>query len=188
MRTLRNNLGIMILTIGLLSMSLSINAQEANSTRQEKKKARKQILAANFSILDSLLTEKNFVLEADYLGNQYGNLRPVSPNVNFIKVKSNEGVLQTGYFSGMGLNGVGGVTTEGRIQSWKINKNFKNLSYNLQFSISTTLGFYDVSMFVTADNYAVATITGLTPGRLIYQGHLETVDNSRVFKGTTVMR
>jgi hypothetical protein len=122
-----------------------------------------------------LLTEKSFVLEA------------VTPNVNFIKVNSTIGVLQTGFNSSMGLNGVGGVTTEGKILSWKIHKNFKNLSYNLQFSISTTLGFYDVSMFVTSDNYAIATITGLAPGRLIYQGHLEIVDNSRVFKGTTVM-
>lgn len=187
MKRLNNNIGMVILTIGFFSMSLFINAQETKPTRQEKMEARKESLAANFNILDSLLNEKNFVLEADYLGNQYGNLIPVSPNVNFIKVNSTDGILQTGSYYSMGLNGVGGVTTEGKIQSWKVYRDFKKLSYNLRFSISTTLGFYDVSMFVTSDNHAVATITGLLPGRLIYQGHLETVGNSRVFKGTTVM-
>jgi hypothetical protein len=38
-------------------------------------------------------------------------------------------------------------------------------------------------MNVSSDNYATATITGLGPGNLTWQGHIATVGNSRIFKG-----
>jgi len=140
-------------------------------------------MASNFSILDSLLNTKNFVLEADYLQNGYGVRIPVISDLNFIQVDESNGILQTGSNFRIGYNGVGGVTAVGKIGSWKINKDFKRLSYSLRFSLLTNLGYYDIFMTVTSDNHASATITGLGRGRLTWEGHLETVNNSRVFKG-----
>ncbi len=187
MKTLERNLARVLLVTGLLSLSIISNAQDRKTARQERNEIRKAEMKANFSILDSLLNAKSFVLEAYYLSNQYGDRIQVSPNVNFIKVNTDNGVLQTGFYNSLGYNGVGGITTEGSIGSWKVNKNFKNLTYYVQFTLHTSLGIYDISLNVTSDNHAMATITGLTPGKLIYEGQLETVGNSRVFKGNTVM-
>jgi hypothetical protein len=42
-------------------------------------------------------------------------------------------------------------------------------------------------MTVSADNNAIATITGLGPGRLTWEGCLVTINNSRVFKGKNTL-
>ncbi len=183
MKTIKAISVSLLWVLGLFLLTVSSNAQEVKLSRQELKEARKAQLAANFNILDSLLKAKSFVLEADFLQNQYGDRIVVTPVLNFIKVNNDDGILQTGNNLGLGFNGVGGVTAEGSIGGWKIFKDPKKMTYNVQFSLLTQIGNYDVTMMVTADNIATATITGLGPGRLTWDGHLATVDNSRVFKG-----
>ncbi len=177
------NMTALFLVLGLLLISSYSNAQDIKLTRKERKEVRKAQMNVNFHILDSLLNERNFVLEADFLEDKYGMRLPVMSNVNFIKVNQSNSVLQTGTVSGFGYNGVGGVTAEGRIGSWDINKNVKDLSYTLRFSVLTQIGSYDVILTVNSENNASATVTGLWPGKLTWVGHLYTLDNSRVFKG-----
>jgi hypothetical protein len=169
--------------MGLFCISLNTNSQEHKLTRQELKEVRKAQLEANFRALDSLLNAKSFVLEADFLQNQYGDRIIVTPTLNFIKLNANNGILQTGSNWSMGSNNVGGVTAEGAIGKYEVYKDQKRMNFTLQFSLLTTLGHYDVLMTVMADASARATITGLGRGKLTWEGHLETIENSRVFKG-----
>ncbi len=177
-----NRLG-MILTIGLCMIANNSYSSGSKATRKDKKEARRAELLANFQVLDTLLQNKTFVIVADYLENGYGD-RIVVPNMlNFIKVDGPNAVLQTGSNYGPGYNGVGGSTAEGTIDRWSVTKNLKSLSYTVRFSLATNIGIYDVFLDLGADTYARATITGLTRGRLIYDGHLETIGNSAIFKG-----
>jgi hypothetical protein len=173
----------LFLVAGFFLTSQNISAQNEKLTRQERKEVRKAQMEANFYILDSLLNSRTFVLKADYLRNRDGVMIPVVSNLNFIKVDGTEGILQTGSNSGLGYNGVGGVTAEGSIGTWEIFKDSKKLTYTIRFSLLTNLGSYDVLMFISADNHASATIRGLSPGWLTWQGELYTIKNSRVFKG-----
>jgi hypothetical protein len=173
----------MVLTIGLCLIATNSYGSGNKLTRKEKKEARRAELLTNFQILDTLLQNKTFVIIADYLENGYGD-RIVVPNLlNFIKVDSKTAVLQTGSNYSMGYNGVGGATAEGTIDHWEVTKNFKSLSYTVRFSVVTNIGIYDVFLDLSSDTNARATITGLTMGRLIYDGHLETIGNSAIFKG-----
>ncbi len=183
MKTMKLNTAGLFLVLGLLLISSYANSQDIKLTRKERKEVRKAQMNANFHILDSLLNARNFVLEADFLEDKYGMRLPVMSNVNFIKVNQSGGVLQTGTVPGFGYNGVGGVTAEGKIGSWTVHKNVKELSYTLRFSVMTQIGSYDVIMTVNSENNASATVTGLWPGKLTWVGHLYTLDNSRVFKG-----
>jgi hypothetical protein len=183
MKTIKLNKAGLFLVLGLLLISSYADAQDVKLTRKERKEVRKAQMNANFHILDSLLNARSFVLEADFLQDKYGMRLPVMSNVNFIKVNQSNSVLQTGTVTGFGYNGVGGVTAEGKINSWTINKNVKELSYTLRFTVMTQIGTYDVLMTVNSENNASATITGLWPGKLTWVGHLYTIDNSRVFKG-----
>jgi hypothetical protein len=185
MKTQTLNLKGLFLIFGFLGIFLNANSQDVKLSRQERKEVEKAQMQANFIIMDSLFRAKSFVLEADYLMDRYGSTVPVPSNLNFVRVKSTSGILQTGSNSGYGYNGVGGVTAEGGLGSWKVYKDEKHLNYRLQFTLMTNLGIYDVSMIVSADNNATATITGLSSGKLSWKGHLATVDNSRVFKGFT---
>lgn len=162
-------------------------SQDNRLSRKDKKEARKAENYAFFQYLDTILTHKSFVLEADFIENQYGQRINVTPTLNFIRVDSLKAVLQTGSSRYLGYNGVGGVTAEGLLDRWEVTKNTKNMSYHIRFSVNTNIGFYDVMLNVTADNYARATITGLTPGRLTYTGHLRSLFDSRVYKGQNSM-
>jgi hypothetical protein len=183
MKTMKMNMVSLFLAFGFFWIFLNGNSQDIRLSRQERKEVRKAQMAANFYLIDSLLNARSFVLEADYLANKYGYMIPVVSNLNFIKVDGSNGILQTGSNTGFGYNNVGGVTTQGNISDWKITKNLKSMSFILHFNMLTNLGAFDILMTVSSDNHASATITANNPGRLTWDGHLKTIDNSRVFKG-----
>ncbi len=174
--------GLLIIS-GLIIISISGNSQDVKPDKQTKKEARKAQMAANFQVLDSLLMSGRYVLEADYLQNRYGSRISVSSNLNFIRVDGPKGVLQTGSDFRVGTNGVGGTTAEGSIGDYKITRNKKNLTCTVTFNLLTNIGAFNILLTVTSDNYASATITGTTSGRLTWDGHLINLDNSRIFKG-----
>jgi hypothetical protein len=183
MKTLILKPGGFLMMIGLFLISLNGNSQDNKPTKEELREARKAQLLMNFQSLDTLIQNKCFVLEADYLENQYGNRIPVLSNLNFIMLDSLKATLQTGSNFRAGTNGVGGATAEGRIAGLKVVKNQKNLSYFLRFSVSTDIGMYDVAMTIFSNNHATATITGLTRGKLVYDGRIQALYNSSVYKG-----
>ena len=177
------NLKKWFLAIGLLFISVYCNSQEVKLSREEKKEAKRDKEFYSFQVIDSMLQKKNFVLEADYLENQYGYRSPVMSAVNFIMVDSLRAVLQTGSNSLYGSNGVGGTTAEGSLSRLKITKDIKNLSFFLRFTVNSEIGVYDVSMTIYSNNQARATISGMTRGKLIYVGRIVTRYNSGVYKG-----
>jgi hypothetical protein len=183
MKTMKFKMVSLFWILGLLCISLNSNSQERKLSRQELKEVKKAQLEANFWALDSLLKAKSFVLEADFLQNQYGDMVNVPPMLNFIKVNETNGILQTGSNSGIGYNNVGGVTAEGAIGKYEVYKDPKRMNFTLQFSLLTNIGHFDVIMTVMANASARATISGLGPGKLTWDGHLETIENSRIFKG-----
>jgi hypothetical protein len=175
--------GSLFLTIGLCLISYNSFSQDIQLDKKEKKEARKAEALANFELLNTLLINRNFVIKADALENKYGDRIDVQSGLNFIKVDSTNAVLQTGSGNGIGYNGVGGVTAEGRINNWDIVRNYKSLSYYLHFNVETNIGVYDVSMMLGSDNHVRATITGTTPGELVYDGHIESLYRSGIYKG-----
>ena len=183
MKTSILKLESLFLAIGLFLISFSSNSQDNKLSRQEQKEARRDKQYFNFQVLDTILKNKSFVLEADFLENEFGNRRPVLSDLNFIKVDSSDVVLQTGSNYNMGFNGVGGATAEGNISNMKIVKNLKNLTFYLRFSVLTNIGIYDVIMTINSDCVARATITGLTRGKLVYDGRIKTIESSGFYKG-----
>ncbi len=183
MKTSTNNIKSFILTAGLLFIAIIANSQDIKLSKADQKIAKEDKRQYNFNVLDTILQSKNFVLEANFLENQFGFRRPVTSNLNFIKVDSTKAVLQTGNNFGVGYNGVGGITAEGSIRGLKITKNVKNLSFFIQFTVISDIGIYDVSMTINSATNARATITGLSAGELIYDGTIEPTYNSSVFKG-----
>lgn len=183
MKTLRSNIISLILITGLFWTFQNTYSQNVKLDRLERKAIKEAQRSANFYVLDSLLNARSFVLVADYLKNQYGDMVPVSSMINFIRLTGPTAVIQTGSNFSRGYNGVGGVTAEGRIGNWEIFKDPKKFTHRIRFSIISNIGHYDVSMIVSSDNRASATVSGMWRGRLTWDGHLETVNNSRVFKG-----
>jgi hypothetical protein len=184
MKNIGKYLARLFLVSGLIWITLIGFGQQAKLTKEGKKELRKKELDASYNKLDSLLNARRFVLAADFLQGRSGERIIVNSTLNFVKVKGETGVLQVGANTGVGYNGVGGVTAEGSIANWQLDKNDKNHTISVRFSISSSLGHYDVLMNVTVNNTS-ATISGLGSGSLTWTGHLESPEKSRVFQGQT---
>lgn len=169
--------------IVLFLLSFTCKSQDNNLSKVERKEARREQLNYDFQVVDSMIQNRNFVLEADFLDNGYGNRRPVNSSLNFIMVDSTRAVLQTGSNVRAGYNGVGGVTAEGNISGLKVTKNAKNKSFYIRFTVTSNIGIYDVVMTVNANKVARATISGLWRGKLVYDGRIQEISGSGAYKG-----
>ena len=186
MKTIKIKTAFLLFLAGFLAISINGNSQGVKPDKKERKEAKKTQLAANFYVQDSLLFERNFVLEADYLQNKIGEVLPVSNTLNFLKVDGARGILQTGSDYRSGYNGFGGVTVDGNIDAYKIYKDLKSLNHRVTFNLLSNLGSFNVDLNVSADNSASATITGTTSGRLTWRGHLKSLASSRAYKGAVI--
>ena len=133
-----------------------------------------------------LIDTRRFILIADFIGNNTGNRIPVNSTINFVKIDTSNCVLQVGSLNGIGYNGVGGITAEGRISSFEITPNRRGDSYTMRMSTNTSIGHYDIVLFVNAFGNADATITGITSGALRYYGRIIPIENSKVYQGRSL--
>jgi hypothetical protein len=178
---------ILLFASFFLMSNVVIQAQDNYTTGKEKKKLEKKAEEErNYITTGNLLDSMKFVLEADYLSNQRGTRVIVPTSLNFIKVDSTNAVLQIGRNTGMGNNGVGGTTAEGRISKYDVTKNDKKKTYSVRMNILSNLGSYDVFMDVLANGSARATISGTYPGKLTWEGDIVALEESRVYQGRTL--
>lgn len=152
------------------------------TTRKEKRMAK---MEKQFKMNKSLLKNRDFVLEADYLQNQYGNRHFVNSALNFVAVDGNKAVIQTGSNIGQGFNTVGGITAKGIISGWKLSENKKQKTFNVSFSVTTNIGIYDLQFMIGSSDYSTARLTGLSRGQLTFEGNVVPYRESSIYEGQT---
>jgi len=173
----------LVLTGASFAQDNKTKKETKEETAQRKKEERKAETDKQFRQTDTLLTGKRFVLEAQFLKNTRGMRIPVTSDLNFIAIDSLSGIIQIGSPQRVGYNGVGGITEEGRILSWKIVKNDKKKNFYITMTIQCKFGVYDIGMNVNCDGYAYANLTGMRYGSLGFEGNLVPREGSTVYKG-----
>ena len=176
---------IALLVLLVVSSNL-IFAQTKNDSIMSKKEKRKAKLEQQYKETKKLLDDKNFVLESDFLQSRHSVRYPVSSNLNFVKVDSSDVVIQIGSPGRFGPNGVGGVTAKGKITKWVLKEDEKRNTFYLSMNVMTPIGIYDVYMSIGSSGNAVARLTGLKPGELIFDGDLVALENSVVYEGRSL--
>jgi len=184
-----------VLIISLfLTFSLSNNAQEPqqNLTRKEKRELKKKedekIREAMAKILTVAIDSQEWVLEAISLSDKYGRSVPVNSNLNFIAIEGDEAFIQLGSNSGLGPNGVGGISVRSKITKYDVKKNDKKGTYYIQIYTSSALGSFDIRVDCSSDGQmASATVQGNGPNKVNYRGQVVPLGNSSVYKGTPVI-
>jgi hypothetical protein len=129
------------------------------------------------------------VLEANALSNKRGDRIQVSSRINFIAVDSDKITIQLASISGIGgSNGMGGVTTDGRISKYTLSKFGKDgNSYSIRIMAMTALGSYDILFTVSRLGNSDASLSGATTGgKLDYHGYLVPKHLSKVYKGMSI--
>ncbi len=163
-----------------------LSKKEFKQLQKEQKKAEKERQNAELRKVTAAMIENHrFVLEADYLGNGRGYRASVSKLLNFIALDSNQVVLQIGSPFGIGINGVGGATVEGKITKYEAKKKEgkRSTSYFVMLYITSPAGIFNVSMSVSDLGYADATVRGSFSGQIRYSGKLVPLKLSRIYKG-----
>jgi len=183
----------------MISCTLAVNAYSPEETGLDVKATRKLTKEQRIELrkiqeesmarmVDSIVETRKFVLEADYLSNQTGRRINVNSLINFIMVDSARITIQIASTTGIGgPNGMGGITTSGRISSFKINKVGRDKSnYSIRLIAMTSTGTYDIFLNISPTSHADATLSGITPGKLNYFGNIKPLTKSKVFKGMSI--
>jgi Na+-transporting methylmalonyl-CoA/oxaloacetate decarboxylase gamma subunit len=191
MKTLLTLLLAFVFVLGAFSQeeTQQLSKQEIKKLQKEQKKAEKAAEEERMAEVTSFMVhQQQFVLEADYLSDKYGQRVPVTPTINFVLVDSVTGTVQFGSAEAIGYNGVGGVTVDGRITKYEysvIGK--KEDSYSIRLVLMSSIGTYDITLMVNSQGYADASIRGNWSGQLNYHGKLVPLTLSRVYKGTPIL-
>jgi Na+-transporting methylmalonyl-CoA/oxaloacetate decarboxylase gamma subunit len=191
MKTLLTLLLAFVFVLGAFSQeeTQQLSKQEIKKLQKEQKKAEKAAEEERMAEVTSFMVhQQQFVLEADYLSDKYGQRVPVTPTINFVLVDSVTGTVQFGSAEAIGYNGVGGVTVDGRVTKYEysvIGK--KEDSYSIRLILMSSIGTYDITLMVNSQGYADASIRGNWSGQLNYHGKLVPLTLSRVYKGTPIL-
>jgi hypothetical protein len=167
----------------------TVNKEEQKQLAKEKRNAEKAQAEEKQKELTTLMLDyQRFVLEADYISGSSGQRSPVNSTLNFIIIDSTEATLQLGSPWGLGINGVGGITVDGNVTRYKVDvkETKRGESYTITLFIMTSLGTYDITMWVSQSGKADATIRGNVSGQLTYSGQLVPLGKSRVYKGSAI--
>ncbi|MBN2481422.1 MAG: DUF4251 domain-containing protein [Bacteroidales bacterium] len=167
----------------------SVDRKTARKLEREQRKLLEEVnTEATARLVDSLVHNRNFIIKANYLANQSGIRIVVDEKINFIIVDSANITIQYGSINSMlGYNGLGGITTQGTITRFEVSKTGRNKdSYSIQIHAMTSIGSYDVFVYISPNGYATATIGGNTRGKLIYYGDVSPVEGSRFYRGSTI--
>jgi hypothetical protein len=186
-----------VLLFCLSLFAIGANAQEENSvdsktsrklTRQQKIEKRKSEDEATAKMVDMMVKTRQFVLEANYLSNQYGERAIVESRLNFIAIDSNKITIQLASTTGIGgSNGMGGVTADGTITKFELKKTGRSGNmYSIQVFALTHFGSFDIFFTVSPDTNTDASIGGNWSGKLNYHGSIVPLKKSRVFKGMSI--
>ncbi|NLR90290.1 MULTISPECIES: DUF4251 domain-containing protein [Flammeovirga] len=170
----------------LTKKELKALKKEQKKKAKEQKKAERQALeeiAHNAAVV--AIDSQSFVLEANQLYDRRGRTVNVQSNINFLKVEGDVGVLQIGSAYLIGWNGVGGITVDGRISDWKVEKDEKTgrtkVSFNIMGTTLTARVIYDLD---GSGNFCNATINGVfSAGQLKMRGVLVPNNQSRTYEG-----
>jgi hypothetical protein len=163
-----------------------MNKKEIKALEKEKRQAeKKEQEEYEKKLVEYMIDNKKFVLEADYLSGSSGSRIPVNSTLNFIVIDSNKVIIQLANSWGAGYNGLGGITLDGSITKYDIHKQEgkRGVSYSLTVFIMSSLGTYDIQFWISQNGYADASISGNTSGRLNYSGKIVPLKMSRTFKG-----
>jgi len=175
----------LVLSCGLFAQNKETTKETKKEASQRKKDEKKAEIDRQYKQTTLLLEGKKFVLEAQFLKNNKGERVNVVSNLNFISIDSLSGVIQLGSNNRFGYNGVGGITVQGRIISWKFEKDDTRKNFYLTMTIQGNVDIYDISMSFDYSGYGTATLNGINTGKLTFEGNLLSREETTTFKGQT---
>ena len=183
---------IVLTIIAALALGFAVSAQEVsneewrNMSRKERKEYKLQEAIKKQEATMALLNSKQWVLEAIQLQLKSGETFMLEPNLNFVGVQNEVSTVQLGSSGDIGLNGVGGITIDGNVRKYDLKENKKpGTGAYLRIEVmGASAGHVTISIRISPDGTADATLTNNFGDRLTYRGRIMSIAESSAYKGT----
>jgi len=182
---MKNTALIIFALFMLFSVQLMAQNNDEKLSRKEKKELRKKEEEKTKLEISKLLESRKFVFEADQIIDREGKTYLANSSINFISIDSNKAVFQLGSAATIGVNGVGGITIEGDITDFKLEKNEKNGYYYLILKVAAKTGFYEIQLDISPLGTTKARITTSDYRKVNYSGSIVSFKQSIIYKGVT---
>ncbi len=173
----------MLITVVLAGQDVKVTSKAERKAQRklEKEKIEKDMIVQT----EKAIMSGNFVLKADQIRNKYGNMLMVNSTLNFVAVKGRDVYVQFGTESGMGYNGIGGITVKGNVVDYELTRDKKNSGYSLKLTTSGTFGFLTIYLRsnITGD-IADARVQSNWGSTLIFSGDVVPITGSHIYKGS----
>lgn len=159
--------------------------EDKKAEKAAKKEARDQEQAQRMELINDLIRNKAWVLEANQLKGSKGRMaHNINQNLNFVTCVDDRGTVQLSFSGIVGWNGLGGVTLDGKYDSYEVKEPKKaGQGVTLQANVRGTGGFARMTLLIQSPTQAEVRISGNWGERLTLFGTLYSPDESRVFKG-----
>lgn len=145
------------------------------------------VLDSKIKLYTEIFEEKSFVLEANTVYSKKGRSFQMNSSINFVKLEEGVGVVQLAFDQLVGWNGVGGITLDGKVRNYKVNKGDGTKMPSVQFDMNGTLGWATVRINVNSSGIARADVdAGMSGDRISFSGPLKPLKESSVYQGTTL--
>ncbi len=177
---------LLLFTMTVVTESFGQDKKEmTRKERREFEKQKKVQLDSIYAIeIKKSIDDKLWVLEADRLSNKRGQTVNVNSTLNFVAIEGEEAYVQLGRDTGMGPNGVGGVTVRANISKYEVNVNKKG-TYYIHIFLTSAVGSFDIRIDMNSTGQmASATISGNSSKKITYSGQVVPLSRSNVYKGT----
>lgn len=175
-------LAVLTISIGLLG-SITLSAQEAKSTKENRKKARiakrvkqKLLQAEKLDAIKTLVSDTTFIIETTAFRDR-NRLTSTLVENNFIKIEGKDVIIQTADPQNSGTNGLGGVTIYGQLTDYKIIETKHGIRLSMQLS-SLRLGQTTMILNVSPEGKSNLNMTGPNGLKLFFLGDLKNLENT----------
>lgn len=151
--------------------------------REQKKEQKIQEQKNNLDFIEKVAEEKSWVIEAHTIYNKYGSNFQMDPTINFVSLIEDESIIQIGVNGYIGYNGVGGITLNGKVQSYEVTREENSVLIRYT-AMGAVMGPVDLVARISSDGYGRITVSGNWGRRLTFAGYFVPFDNSRTYTGT----
>lgn len=178
--------GMMLFMLLLVGTS-AVQAQETEKelTREEKKAMQAKLDSLLFEEAKQAMNEKQFTLEADQVVFKYGQMAYVNSNTNFVSVNGDDAVVQVAFNIPVnGPNGLGGVTVDGKVSSYKLEEDKRgNLRLSMNVMGAGISARVEIELIKDSNKASLDIFPNFNSNRLSLNGVLLPSHKSSVFKG-----
>lgn len=175
------------LMAGMFLLSGVVSGQDKKDdqkmTKAEKKEARQEELVKQKEAMLELILSRYYVLEASSAQSHYGDKVFLTPMTNFVSVNSDNATIQLAFEQLAGWNGIGGITLDGTITSYKVNEGKPGKSINVQMRVAGAGIASHQFITIEPSGDASLEIQGDKGQRIIFNGKIVPFDQSGVYKG-----